>query len=70
MDAAGVIDEVGDGAETSFAIGDAVMAMVIPKGSHGAYRESIVLFADSVVPANSRQGGDAANEWANCTPIS
>jgi NADPH:quinone reductase-like Zn-dependent oxidoreductase len=51
MDAAGVIDEVGDGAETSFAIGDAVMAMVIPKGSHGTYRESIVLSADSVVPA-------------------
>ena len=51
MDAAGVIDEVGEGTETDLAVGDAVMAMVIPNGAHGAYRESIVLSADAVVRA-------------------
>lgn len=51
MDAAGVIDEVGPESETDLTVGDAVMAMVIPNGSHGAYRESIVLSADSVVRA-------------------
>ena len=51
MDAAGVIDEIGDGAETDLAVGDAVMAMVLPSGSHGAYRESIVLQADAVARA-------------------
>ena len=51
MDAAGVVDEVGEGTETDLAVGDAVMAMVIPSGSHGAYRESIVLQADAVCRA-------------------
>ena len=51
MDAAGVIDEIGPDTETDLAIGDAVMAMVIPSGSHGAYRESIVLSADAVTRA-------------------
>lgn len=51
MDAAGVIDEIGPGTGTALAVGDSVMAMVVPKGSHGAYRESIVLSADSVVRA-------------------
>ncbi len=51
MDAAGVIDEVGPDTETNLAVGDAVMAMVIPRGSHGAYRESIVLQADAVTRA-------------------
>jgi NADPH:quinone reductase len=54
MDAAGVIDEIGEGTETNLTIGDAVMAMVLPKDDHGAYRESLVLHADAVVraPAN------------------
>jgi len=51
MDIAGVIDEVGIGTESSLVVGDAVIAMVIPTGSHGAYRESIVLSADSVAKA-------------------
>lgn len=51
MDLAGEIDEVGSGAEGAFAVGDAVMAMVVPRGSHGAYRESIVLSADAVARA-------------------
>lgn len=51
MDVAGVIDEIGPGAQTSLAIGDKVMAMVVPHASHGGYRESIVLAADAVVRA-------------------
>src|SRR5262249_19435980 len=51
MDAAGIVDEVGDGVSTGVQVGDAVMAMVVPKGSHGAYREQIVLDARAVVPA-------------------
>jgi len=51
MDAAGVIDEIGAGTTTDLAVGDAVMAMVIPRGSHGAYRESVVLAADAVARA-------------------
>jgi len=51
MDAAGIVDEVGDGVATGVQVGDAVMAMVIPKGSHGAYREQIVLDARAVGPA-------------------
>ena len=51
MDAAGIIDEIGPGTETDLTVGIAVMAMVVPLGDHGAYRESIVLSADSVVKA-------------------
>lgn len=55
MDAAGVIDEIGPDTDTDLQVGDPVMAMVIPSGSHGAYRESLVLDADCVVraPANA-----------------
>lgn len=54
MDAAGVIDEVGDGA--GFALGDEVMAMAVPDGEHGgAYASSLVADADSVarIPAGT-----------------
>ncbi|MEM7406381.1 MAG: NADP-dependent oxidoreductase [Pseudomonadota bacterium] len=51
MDAAGIVDEVGDGVTTGVSVGDAVMAMVVPKGAHGAYREQIALDARAVVPA-------------------
>src|SRR5207244_11689642 len=48
---AGMLDEVGEGVATGGKGGDAVMAMVAPKGSHGAYRSQIVLAARAVVPA-------------------
>jgi len=48
MDVAGVIDEIGPGTETDLVVGMSVMAMVVPSGNHGAYRESIVLSADSI----------------------
>ncbi|MCC6532368.1 MAG: NADP-dependent oxidoreductase [Burkholderiales bacterium] len=49
MDVAGIVDEIGEGTTTELAAGDAVMAMVVNQGSHGGYRESIVLPADAVV---------------------
>jgi NADPH:quinone reductase-like Zn-dependent oxidoreductase len=51
MDAAGFVDEVGEGVATGIAVGDRAMAIVVPQGSHGAYRESIVLPAGSVTRA-------------------
>ncbi len=51
MDAAGIVDEIGTNVSTGVNLGDAVIAMVVPKGSHGAYREQIVLDARAVVPA-------------------
>ncbi len=51
MDISGVIDEIGAGTKTDLVIGDKVMAMVLPGASHGGYRESIALSADSVVRA-------------------
>lgn len=50
MDVAGIVDEVGD-AVTTVKVGDAVMAIVVPSGSHGGYSESIVLPAGSVTLA-------------------
>lgn len=50
MDAAGVVDEVGEGVE-HVEVGQDVMAVVVPKGSHGAYAENVVLPADSVAAA-------------------
>ena len=49
MDVSGVIDEIGPGTQTDLTVGTPVIAMVVPLGNHGAYRESIVLSIDSVV---------------------
>lgn len=49
MDAAGVLDEIGGGVTTDLKLGDHVMAIVVPEGSHGAYSELVVLPAESVV---------------------
>jgi NADPH:quinone reductase-like Zn-dependent oxidoreductase len=49
MEAAGIIDEIEAGVPDRLKLGDAVMAIVVPKGSRGAYREQIVLDARSVV---------------------
>jgi NADPH:quinone reductase-like Zn-dependent oxidoreductase len=51
MDAAGVLDEIGDGVDTDLLVGDDVMAIVVPRGSHGAYSEYVVVPAESVVRA-------------------
>jgi NADPH2:quinone reductase len=49
MDAAGVVVEVGPDVDTGVAVGDRVMAVVVPSGPHGAYRGDLVVPARSVV---------------------
>jgi NADPH:quinone reductase-like Zn-dependent oxidoreductase len=49
LDVAGVVTDVGQGVSTGVAIGDRVMGTVVWSGTHGAYREDIVLPARSVV---------------------
>jgi NADPH2:quinone reductase len=51
MDVAGVVDEVGPDTATELAVGDRVMAIVVPSGQHGGYCDSLVLPADSVARA-------------------
>lgn len=53
MEAAGVVDEVGEDVNTGVKVGDSVVGLVRPRGDHGAYREQIVLSAQSVVPMPS-----------------
>jgi NADPH2:quinone reductase len=49
LDVAGVVTDVGQGVSTGVAIGDRVMSTVVWSGTHGAYREDVVLPARSVV---------------------
>ncbi len=56
MDAAGVIDQLGPGADGRLAVGQRVVALVIPTGPRGAYAEHIVVPAESVVPAPAGTG--------------
>lgn len=49
MDAAGVIEEIGAEVTSDLAVGDEVMAVVVPSGTHGAYAEQITVPAESVV---------------------
>lgn len=52
MDVAGTVVEVGPGVE-GIGAGDRVMAIVVPSGPHGGYRDEIVLPAGSVAAAPS-----------------
>jgi NADPH:quinone reductase-like Zn-dependent oxidoreductase len=51
MEIAGVIDEIGSDVPDRLSIGDAVIGIVVPKGSYGAYREQITVDARSVTHA-------------------
>lgn len=51
MDAAGVIDQLGPEAGDRLSVGQRVVTIVAPRGTHGAYAEQIVVPAASVVPA-------------------
>jgi NADPH2:quinone reductase len=51
MDVAGILDEIGPDTDTPLAVGDRVMAIVVPSGQHGGYSDSIVLPAGSVARA-------------------
>src|SRR6266852_2829299 len=50
MDAAGVVDKLGEGTDGRLAVGDPVIAYVLPVGPHGGtYAERIVVGEASVV---------------------
>lgn len=49
MDAAGVVEQIGEGLDTDLTVGDHVMAVVVVSGTHGAYAEHLVVPAESVV---------------------
>ncbi|MGC5629357.1 NADP-dependent oxidoreductase [Georgenia sp. Z1344] len=51
MDVAGILEEIGPDTQTTLKVGDRVMGIVVPSGTHGAYAEKVVLPADSVVAA-------------------
>ncbi len=51
MEAAGVLESIGAGASTELSVGDDVMAIVVPRGAHGAYAERVVVPARSVARA-------------------
>lgn len=55
MDAAGEVVEVGADVTTGVTVGDRVMAIVLPSGPHGAYREDLVVPGRSVtrIPAGA-----------------
>jgi len=59
MDAAGLIDQVGEGA--AWQVGDRVMAIVLPRGTHGADAEKVVVPADSVAKIPAGAGFAAAS---------
>ncbi len=54
MDVAGVVEALGEDVDGP-SVGDEVMAIVVPKGSHGGYSERLALPAESVahVPAGT-----------------
>ena len=49
MDAAGVLERIGPGAQTDLEVGERVMAIVLPLGRRGAYAERVVVPSGSVV---------------------
>ena len=49
MDAAGVLEQIGEGVDTDLRVGERVMAIVVPLGQHGAYAERVVVPSESVV---------------------
>ncbi|WP_063045198.1 NADP-dependent oxidoreductase [Nocardia pseudovaccinii] len=49
MDAAGVVDQIGEDTDTDLAIGERVMAVAVVSGTHGAYAEHLVVPVESVV---------------------
>ncbi|MGY1636320.1 NADP-dependent oxidoreductase [Geodermatophilus sp. SYSU D00742] len=58
MEAAGELAELGPDVETDLQVGERVMAIVLPTGAHGGYREDLVVPAASV--ARSPKGASDA----------
>lgn len=48
-EATGVVDQIGAQTRTDLQVGDDVMAVVVPFGTHGAYAEQVVVPVESVV---------------------
>jgi NADPH:quinone reductase-like Zn-dependent oxidoreductase len=71
MDVAGVLDELGDDlpagrlGHNNLVIGDHVMAIVLPRGTHGGYAEHVVVPIDSVV----RTPAGASSVEASTVPM-
>src|SRR3954451_25403647 len=65
MDVAGVVDEVGPDAETDLRVGERVMAIVVPRGAVGGYREQLALPAASV----ARSPAGATDAEASTLPM-
>lgn len=69
MDVAGVVDMLGEGTDGRLAVGDSVIAFVIPMGPHsGTYAEQVVVGEASVVPAPRGAGfAEASTLLLNAT---
>jgi NADPH:quinone reductase len=65
MDAAGVLDQIGQGVSADLRAGDHVMAIVVPRGSHGAYSELLIVPAESV----ARSPAGASDAEASTLPM-
>ncbi len=63
MDAAGVLDQIGEGTSTDLRPGDQVMAIVIPHGPHGAYAQWVV------APSGSAARTPATDIQASTLPM-
>ncbi|REH17835.1 NADPH:quinone reductase-like Zn-dependent oxidoreductase [Kutzneria buriramensis] len=59
-DAAGVVDQIGGGTDTDLSLGDRVMAIVLPAGTHGAYAQYVTVPAESAVKAPTNTGDEEA----------
>jgi MFS family permease len=68
MDAAGVVGKLGEDSDGRLAVGDRVIAYVIPFGPHGgSYAEKVVVAAASVVPAPAGAFPEASTLLLNAT---
>jgi NADPH:quinone reductase len=65
MDAAGILEQIGEGVETDLRVGDRVTAIVVPLGAHGAYAERVVVPFESV----ARSPVDATDAEASTLPM-
>src|SRR5258708_20386601 len=50
MDVAGAIDSIGPGVSADLQLGDHVIAIVVPRGSHGGYSQPALLPAPALAP--------------------
>lgn len=51
MEAAGLVEQIGENTSTELRVGDRVIAIAVVSGAHGAYAEQLVVPAESVVRA-------------------